>query len=173
MTTGAQGGDRAKAREIVLRRLAASPRSRAELARSLAEKDVAPDVAAEVLDRYAELHLVDDAAYAAMVVRSKQTTKGLARRGLAHELRRRGVPDVEANAALEAVDADLEQRTARALVARKMPSMARLERVVATRRLVGMLARKGYDGATAMAVVREALDGVGAADDQDDPSPEV
>ena len=161
MTAAAQGDDRARAREIVLRRLAASPRSRAELARSLAEKDVAPDVAAEVLDRYAELHLVDDAAYAEMVVRSKQATKGLARRGLAHELRRRGVPDVEANAALEAVDPDLERRTARALVERRMTSMARLDRVVATRRLVGMLARKGYDGSMAMAVVREALDAAG------------
>ena len=158
MTTTAQGDDRARAREIVLRRLAASPRSRSELARSLAEKDVPPDVAAEVLDRYTELHLVDDMAYAEMVVRSKQATKGLARRGLAHELRRRGVGDDEANAALEAVDPDLERRTARALVERRMTSMARLDRFVATRRLVGMLARKGYDGGTAMAVVREALD---------------
>lgn len=165
MNDAAQGDDRARARGIVLRRLAASPRSRAELARSLAEKDIPPDVAAEVLDRYTELHLVDDAAYAEVVVRSKQSTKGLARRGLAHELRRRGVPDTEANAALEAVDADLERRTARALVARRIPSTARLERVVATRRLVGMLARKGYDGSTAMAVVREALD---AADQPED-----
>lgn len=159
MNRAAQGDDRAKARDIVLRRLAASPRSRAELARSLREKDVPDDVAGEVLDRYTELHLLDDAAYAEMVVRSKQATKGLARRGLAHELRRRGVGDAEASAALEVVDADLERRTARALVERRLPSVARLDRVVATRRLVGMLARKGYDGGTAMAVVREALAG--------------
>ena len=171
MTTTAQDNDQARAREIVLRRLAASPRSRAELARSLAEKDVAPDVAAEVLDRYTELHLVDDAAYAETVVRSKQTTRGLARRGLAHELRRRGVGDTEANAALEGVDPEVERRTARALVERRMVSMARLERVVATRRLVGMLARKGYDGSMAMAVVREALDAAGAV--QDDSSAET
>lgn len=166
MKQAAQGDDRAQAREIVLRRLAASPRSRAELARSLREEDIPADVVGEVLDRYTELHLVDDTAYAELVVRSKQATKGLARRGLAHELRRRGVGDAEASAALEAVDADLERRTARALVERRLPSVVRLDRAVATRRLVGMLARKGYDGGTAMAVVREVL---GASDDGHEP----
>ena len=39
-----------------------------------------------------------------------------------------------------------------------------LDRATATRRLIGMLARKGYGGGLAAAVVREALDGVDAAD---------
>ena len=37
--------------------------------------------------------------------------------------------------------------------------MRRLDRVTATRRLMGMLARKGYSGGLAAAVIREALDG--------------
>ncbi len=158
MSGAAQGDERARARTIVLRRLAAAPRSRAELARSLAEKDVPAGIAREVLDRYTELQLIDDQVYADLVVRSKQSAKGLARRGLAHELKRRGVGETEAGRALEQVDADLERTTARELVGRRMRSMARLDRPTATRRLVGMLARKGYDGGTAMGVVREALD---------------
>ena len=43
--------------------------------------------------------------------------------------------------------------------------MSRLDRATATRRLMGMLARKGYSGGLAAAVVREALDGA-AADDR-------
>jgi regulatory protein len=42
--------------------------------------------------------------------------------------------------------------------------MRRLDRATATRRLMGMLARKGYSGGLAAAVVREALDGAGAED---------
>ncbi len=169
MDEAAQSDERARARTIVLRRLAASPRSRAELARSLAEKDVPADVAREVLDRYTELQLIDDQVYADLVVRSKQSTKGLARRGLAHELKRRGVGDAEASRALDQVDADLERTTAAELVERRLRSMTQLDRATATRRLVGMLARKGYDGATAMAVVREALEqtpGSGEGDDR-------
>jgi regulatory protein len=42
--------------------------------------------------------------------------------------------------------------------------MRRLDRATATRRLMGMLARKGYNGGLAAAVVREALDSDGADD---------
>lgn len=163
----AQGDPRALARDVVLRKLAAAPRSRVELERALAERGVEPAVAAEVLDRYTELRLVDDQAYADLVVRSQRATKGLARRGLAHELRRRGVGDDEAAAALDQLDPAAEREAARALVRKRLPSTARLEPAVRLRRLVGVLARKGYDGATAMAVVREALAEEGADLDED------
>ncbi len=46
---------------------------------------------------------------------------------------------------------------------RKLRSMSRLEPAVATRRLVGMLGRKGYPPGVAFAVVRDEL---GAAEDE-------
>jgi regulatory protein len=64
--------------------------------------------------------------------------------------------------AVEAVDDDDERETARRLVDRKVGAMRRLDRATATRRLMGMLARKGYNGGLAAAVVREALDADGA-----------
>ena len=85
------------------------------------------------------------------------------RQQLADLLATRGVPD-DAAEAVEAVDDDDERETARRLVDRKVGGMRRLDRATATRRLMGMLARKGYNGGLAAAVVREALDSAGADD---------
>jgi regulatory protein len=61
---------------------------------------------------------------------------------------------------VEAVDDDDERATARVLVERRLRGMSRLDRTTASRRLIGMLTRKGYGGGLAGAVVREALDGL-------------
>ncbi len=101
--------------------------------------------------------MVDDAAYADLLIRSQQAGRGLARRALAQELRRKGVDDDTAQAALDAVDDRDEEERARALVAKKLRSMSGLDAVVQTRRLAGMLARKGYGSEVAVRVVREAV----------------
>ncbi|HSO63754.1 MAG TPA: regulatory protein RecX [Ornithinibacter sp.] len=145
------------ARQIVLRQLTAAPRSRAQLEQALRRKDCPDDVAAAVLDRMEEVGLVDDVAYAGMLVRSQQAGRGLARRALAQELRRKGVDDETAQAALDDVDPLDEEERARALVAKKMRSMTGLDPVVQTRRLAGMLARKGYPAELSMRIVREAV----------------
>jgi regulatory protein len=128
----------------------------------LAERGVPDDAAESVLDRYTDVGLIDDAAFARAWVSSRQSGRGLARRALSQELRAKGVdPEVAAEAVL-AVDDDDERATARRLVDRKVGAMRRLDRATATRRLMGMLARKGYSGGLAAAVVREALDDAGA-----------
>ena len=68
---------------------------------------------------------------------------------------------------MEAVDDDDERASAHRLVDRKVGAMRRLDRATATRRLMGMLARKGYSGGLAAAVVREALDSADADDLED------
>ena len=103
------------------------------------------EVATRLLDRFEEVGLVDDTAFArAWVSRRQRGGKGLARRALAQELRRKGVDDEIAREALDEVDPDDEEAAARALVRRKLRSLARVDDTTATRRLVGMLARKGY-----------------------------
>ena len=149
----------AVARQILLRRLTDQPRSRAELAKALAGKRVPDDVSVRLLDRFEEVGLVDDEAFAKSWVSSRQPSKGLARRALAQELRRKGIDDEVAREALDEIDPAEEIDTARALVRKKLRSMSGLDEVVATRRLVGMLARKGYPSGTAYAVVREELGG--------------
>ena len=79
------------ARTIVLRQLTMAPRSRAQLAQALARRGCDPHVADTVLNRMEEVGLVDDVAYAGMLVRSQQASRGLASRALRVELRRKGV----------------------------------------------------------------------------------
>jgi regulatory protein len=145
-----------RAREICLRQLAVRPRTRAELAKVLARKEISDEVIAEVLDRYDEVGIIDDAAFARAWVTSRHQGRGLARRALANELRQRGVDAEVAGEALETLDDDEEASTARALVDRKLRT-ARGEPEAVFRRLVGMLARKGYPAGVAIRAVKDAL----------------
>lgn len=148
------------AREICLRLLTDRARTRQELASALTRKGVPDEAAAEVLDRFGEVGLIDDAAFAGQWVRSRHTHRGLGRRAIAVELRRKGVADEVAREALAEVDTESEDRRARELVDRKLRSLAigtPDQRATAARRLVGMLARKGYGASTAYRVVRAAL----------------
>jgi SOS response regulatory protein OraA/RecX len=155
----------AQAKGICLRALTGTAKTRKQLADLLAKKEIPAEVADAVLDRFTDVGLIDDAAFAAAWVSSRQSGRGLARRALASELRAKGVNGEVAAAAVAEVDPQDEWDSARALVARKMPSMQRLDRVTAERRLMGMLARKGYGGGLAGYVVREALDDAGKAED--------
>ena len=147
----------AVARAIVLRQLSLAPRSRAQLEGKLRQRGCADDVSARVLDRMTEVGLVDDEAYAEMLVRSRQEGKGLARTALAHELRRKGIDDDVAKEALAQVGNDDERARAEELVAKKLRTMHGLAPDVQARRLAGLLARKGYAGEVAWPVIREAV----------------
>ncbi|MCO5992383.1 recombination regulator RecX [Actinoallomurus rhizosphaericola] len=152
----------AVAREICLRQLSFSPKTRAQLADALRRKGVPDDVAERVLSRYSEVGLIDDAAFARAWVESRHAGRGLARRALAAELRRRGVADETVSEAVEELGPEQEEAAARELVARRLPGTRGLDPVKRTRRLMGMLARKGYSGGLAYRVVREALEAEGA-----------
>jgi regulatory protein len=145
------------ARAIVLRQLGMAPRSRAQLEKKLRERGCDDDVARRVLDRMTEVGLVDDEAYAEMLVRSKQASRGLARRALAHELRKHGINEDLAEEALGEVGSAQERAKAEELVAKKLRTMHGLPADVQARRLAGMLARKGYPGDIAWPVVRDAV----------------
>jgi regulatory protein len=144
-------------RTILLDTLTGQARTRKELADKLTKREVPEDVATELLDRFTEIGLIDDGAFAEQWVESRHRSRGLAPRALAQELRRKGVGDEETKAALEQIDEDDQRVAARALVDKKMRSMRGLDPQVATRRLAGLLARKGYGAGLAFSVVREAL----------------
>jgi len=155
----------AAAREICLRLLTDRARTKHELRQALRRRGI-PDVeAGTVLDRFDEVGLIDDAAFSAQWVRTRHAYRGMARRAIAVELRRKGVPDQVADQALEEVDRAAEERRARELVERQLrsiPAQSPEQRATAARRLVGMLARKGYPASVAYRVVRDALAARGA-----------
>ena len=156
------------ARTILLDQLTGRARSRKELSDKLRSKDVPDDLATRLLDRFEEVGLVDDEAFARSWVAGRQSARGLARRALAQELRRKGVDDEVAREALDELEPEQEEQAARTLVRKKLRSLSRVDDVTATRRLVGMLARKGYGSGMAFAVVRDELSRAGRDDPTDD-----
>ena len=146
------------ARQVCLDQLAFAPRTRQELAKVLAAHRVPDAAAKEVLGRFADVGMIDDALFATMWVSSRHRSKGLAGRALSQELRRKGIDDELVRAAVDALDPEQEGETARALVRRKLASTRGLETQARIRRLAGMLARKGYGAGTAFRVVREELE---------------
>ncbi|WP_407920877.1 regulatory protein RecX [Actinomadura logoneensis] len=147
---------------MCLRLLTGSPRTRAQLADALRRKDIPDEVADHVLGRFTDVGLIDDEAFAQMWVRSRHAGRGLGRRALAAELRQRGVDREIVNEAVETLDSEQEERRARELVMRKLSSTRGVERTKRVRRLVGMLARKGYPPGMAYRVVKDALESEGA-----------
>ncbi|MCX5210556.1 recombination regulator RecX [Kitasatospora sp. NBC_00240] len=156
----------ARARDICLRLLTGTAKTRKQLADALRKREIPDEVADEVLTRLEEVGLIDDAAYADAWVESRHAARGLARRALAQELRTRGVAGELVEQAMAQLGPDEEAEAARALVERKLRATKGLEQQARTRRLVGMLARRGYSEGLAYRVVREAL---GEEDDGQEP----
>jgi regulatory protein len=150
------------ARAIVLRQLTNSPKSRLQLARKLAERNVPEDVAEAVLDRFEEVRLVDDAEFADMWVRSRSQSRKLAKGALRRELADKGIDADIAARALDQLSDEAEESAARELVERKLRGSTdfsdRAQRDKTTRRLASMLARKGYQPSQAFRIVAEVMD---------------
>ncbi|MFF8444819.1 recombination regulator RecX [Streptomyces californicus] len=147
-----------QARGICLRLLTGTPRTRKQLADALRKREIPDEAAEEVLARFEDVGLIDDAAFAGAWVESRHHGRGLARRALVRELRTKGVDSTVIDEAVGQLDADQEEETARELVARKLRSTRGLDRDKRLRRLAGMLARKGYGEGMALRVVRQALE---------------
>ncbi|SDT55238.1 regulatory protein [Streptomyces sp. TLI_053] len=156
-----------RARDICLRLLTGAAKSRKQLADALRKREIPDEVAEEVLTRLEEVGLIDDAAFARAWVESRHSVRGLSRRALAQELRTKGISGDLAEQALAQLDHDDEAEAARALVDRRLRATRGLERQTRTRRLVGLLARRGYSEGLAFRVVRDALDAEGAEDEDE------
>jgi regulatory protein len=161
---GGGGGDpEARARDVCLRLLTLAPRTRSQLAAALRKKGIPDEVANEVLGRFEDVGLIDDAAFARAWVESRHYSRGLAGRALSAELKQRGVAVGEIRAAIdEQLGPDAEVSAARRLVDRKLGTTRGLPPEQRTRRLAGMLARKGYPAGLAFRVIREALEAEGS-----------
>lgn len=151
------GDPEAVARVVCLRMLDRKARSRSELADALHRKGVPDDAATKVLDRFAEVGLIDDAALAESMAASAHRERGLARRAVAAKLRQRGFDDDVVESAVDGMDSERERERAIDLVTRRQRSLAALPVEVQKRRLVGLLGRKGYPAGMAFEVVRDVL----------------
>jgi regulatory protein len=148
-----------QARALCLRLLTARARTRAELAGQLTKRGYPDDVSASVLDRLTAVGLVDDTDFAQQWVQSRRANAGKSKRALAAELHTKGVDNDVITTVLATIDAGAERGRAEQLVAAKL-RREKLDgdQMRVARRLVAMLARRGYSQTMASDVVKVELD---------------
>ncbi|OIN80564.1 recombination regulator RecX [Mycobacterium malmoense] len=147
-----------QARALCLRLLTARARTRAELSGQLAKRGYPDDVSARVLDRLAAVGLVDDADFAEQWVQSRRANAGKGKRALAAELHTKGVDNDVITAVLGGIDAGAERDRAQQLVRSKLRrENLDGDQTRVARRLVAMLARRGYSQGMAYDVVSAEL----------------
>jgi len=167
-TPGTQVGDpEAQARQICLQLLTIAPRTQAQLAQALHRCGVPDEAAEAVLSRFADVGLIDDAAFARAWVESRHYSRGLSRRSLSAELRRQGVPSEEIREAVDTLDPEQEVATARRLAEQKLAGTRGQPREVRVRRAAGSLARKGYPAGLVFRLIKEVLECEGETLDLD------
>lgn len=158
-----------RAKTIVYNQLAYSAKTRGQLRKKLQSEGFEAELIEPLLDKFEAAKLIDDAEYAETFVRQKSRTKKLSRAALRRELAERGVHGEEAENALAQRTDEQEREDAAELVRKKLrPGMDlsdRAEKDRVTRRLLGMLARRGYSSSVSMSVIREELAAYGAEDD--------
>jgi len=153
-----------RARQICLQLLTAEPRTRAQLAQALHRRGVPDEAAESVLSRFADAGLINDAAFARAWVESRHHSRGLSRRSLSAELRRRGVDGEEIREAVDALDPEEEVATARRLVEQKLASTRGQPPEARARRAASLLARKGYPPGLTFRLIREVMQQEGPVD---------
>src|SRR5580658_3501621 len=152
------GDPEARARQICLRLLTIAPRTRAQLAQAMHRRGVPDEAAENVLSRFTDVGLIDDAAFARAWVESRHHSRGLSRRSLSAELRRQGVESDEIREAVETLDPEQEVATARRLVEQKLAGTRGQPAEVRVRRAAGTLARKGYPPGLIFRLIKEVLE---------------
>ena len=158
-----------RAKTIVYNQLAYSAKTRGQLRKKLQTEGFDAELIEPLLDKFEAAKLIDDAEYAQTFVAQKSRTKKLSRAALRRELAERGVRGEEAENALAQRTDEQEREDAAELVRKKLrPGMDlsdRAEKDRVTRRLLGMLARRGYSSSVSMSVIREELAAYGAEDE--------
>ena len=153
-------GARSETRVRAANMISARPLSRRELTRRLVQKGAdAPDADAAA-DYLEEIGALDDAAYAAMLVRH-YSAQGYGSARIRDELYRRGVPREEWDTALAAAP-DAQETLAR-VIASKVRGKSLNEREY--KRLSDALLRRGFSWGEVKAALREAGAALSDGDD--------
>lgn len=152
-----------RVRERALLLLDSRARSRQELRDRLVKAEFEPELVDEVLDSFQRNGLVDDLTFAREWVRQRFERRGKSAAMLDVELQRKGVGEADRAEALSVIDRDDEREVARALATKKAKQVKRIpedrqQRDKELRRIVGVLARRGFNSGMSLELAREALD---------------
>jgi len=148
------------ARAVALRMLGTRALPSVELVRRLLRKGHVKAAAEAAVQELVAAGLLDDAAFARHYARTRAARQRFGPRRLLADLRRMGLSDRVADAAVrDALEADgVEPRAIlREVAARKARSLGGLDPDTARRRLRAYLLRRGFAGADVAAVVKETV----------------
>ena len=143
-----------KARGIILGRLTRGPRSKAQLFQLLTTKQVPVEISERLLDRFEEVGLIDDAAYARAFTNDRRASRGLAKGALKRELSQAGVAAPIIEETLQDIDSDSDLQLAISLVEKRWNSLTQLDWQARQRRLLGYLGRRGFSGGVVGQAIR-------------------
>lgn len=110
----------------------------------------------DIIDDFCRRGYLDDAILAGHLVTSGVERKGQGRVALSRALAQRGIPRDVIDSALDELPDDDAER-ALEFARTKARALSRLDGDTALRRLVGQLARRGYNGSVAMTAAKTAL----------------
>lgn len=146
-------------REAALKLLDRARRTRSDLARRLAERGFESGTIAQVLERLANVGLVDDVEYARAFLAGRWGRRAAGWRRLEQDLRGRGIAAADIAAARarleETVGAADEIAGARRVIAQSARRYAALDGRTRRQRLWALLMRRGFDSETIERVLRE------------------
>ncbi|MDD7384314.1 MAG: regulatory protein RecX [Actinomycetaceae bacterium] len=161
-----------RGRTIILRQLAMVDRSRAQLQRKLNERGISDEVAANLLDHFEDLGLVDDHHFAEVFVRTRFAEKTLSKAQLRRELAQAGVDGDIAEEAVAAISDDDEFDAAVTFAAKKLMQSSGKPDTLEKRTWMA-LARRGFSSSTASAAIRHAHELLSHDTSEDDISAEL
>ena len=148
--------ERERAESLLLKRLRGRSLSAHEARAVLRETDVDESEIEEIVERFIQLHYIDEVKLAEQIIHSHHERKGLGRSGVEAEMRRRKLlPDVILEK-LEEIPDDEEER-ATELALKRIPQLERFDEQTIDRRLTGFLMRKGYSSSAVRTAVKAAL----------------
>lgn len=145
-----------RARNVLLYQLARGAKSAHTLRGILEKREIDKEIAESVIQRFIEVGLIDDVAYAETFVNAKQRHKGLAKSAIRRELSQKGVDTQIVEQVTAEITTETELVMAIDLATRRIGRMANLDYEVRQRRLNSYLARKGYSSSVVLAAVKHA-----------------
>jgi regulatory protein len=108
----------------------------------------------ELIERFTEVGLIDDAIFAEVIVNNRRTRGRLSKSAIKRELIDKGVPAEIAESSLSEITDDDEFEQAKELVLRRWSQVSRLDSATRYRRLSGFLSRKGYQHSVVSLAIR-------------------
>jgi regulatory protein len=145
-----------RARNIVLKMLERGPKTSFEIAAALEKHEIPTEIANQLIERFSEVELIDDAAYAEQIAEASRRTKGLARSAVKRKLADKGLDRQIIDQVASDISDEDELSVAIDVAVKRLGQLAKLAPEVRNRRLIGFLQRRGFGSGTVFAAIREA-----------------